>query len=70
MSYRDLIHKVYLTLPNTDTEHIDHWCIEHFGGQGKKWDCYFADDNPWNYDQYYVFAVYEDAVLFTLRWGT
>lgn len=69
MSWRDLIYKVLIKLPNTDTEHIDEWCYEHFGLQGKTWDCYFADDSPYNFDQYYAFARHEDAVLFKLRWG-
>ena len=67
-SYRDLVHKVLVKLPDTDTEHIDHWCIKHFGEQGKKWDCYFADDSPYNFDQYYIFAEHKDAVLFSLTW--
>lgn len=69
MSWQDLIYKVLLKLPNTDTEHIDEWCYEHFGIQGNTWDCYFADDSPYNFDQYYAFARHEDAVLFKLRWG-
>ena len=67
-NYPDLIHKVFIKLPTTDTDHIDEWCFKHFGEQGKKWDCYFADDNPWNFDQCYIFAEHKDAVLFTLTW--
>ena len=67
-NYRDLIYKVFIKLPTTDTDHIDKWCYEHFGEQGKKWDCYFADDSPYNYDQYYIFANHADAMLFTLKW--
>jgi len=66
--YPDLNYKVLVKLPSTDTDHIDEWCWKHFGEQGEKWDCCFADDSPWNYDQYYMFANQKDAMLFTLRW--
>jgi len=68
MSLEFLIHKVFIKLLDTDTDEIDMWCIEHFGEQGIKWDSYFADDSPYNYDQYYIFENHEDAVLFTLTW--
>ena len=66
--YPDLPFKVLMKLPSTDTEHIDEWCFQHFGEQGKKWDSYYADDSPFNFDQYFIFAKHEDAVLFTLTW--
>lgn len=64
----DYPNRVYLKCKTTDTDDIDGWCTEHFGEQGIKWDAWFADDSPWNYDQIYSFINHEDAVLFTLRW--
>ena len=64
----DFPFKVFLQMKTTDSDHIDDWCDEQFGVQGEYWDCYFADDNPWKYDLYYIFLKHEDAVLFTLRW--
>lgn len=63
-----LLHKVYIKLPDTNTDHIDEWCYEHFGIQGEKWDAYFASTNTGNYDQFYIFANHDDAMLFSLRW--
>lgn len=64
-----LIHKVFLKFADTNTDHIDEWCYDHFGVQGEKWDAYFASSESYNYDQYYIFANLDDAVLFTLRWS-
>ena len=64
-----LIHKVFLKFADTNIDDIDEWCYEHFGIQGENWDSYFADMSPHNYDQYYIFANHDDAVLFTLRWS-
>jgi len=69
MSPLDFPYRVYFKSPNTDTDHIEEWCYEHFGLQGKQWDCWFANESPYNFDQYYAFVRHEDAVLFKLRWG-
>ena len=61
-------HKVYIKLSDTNTDHIDEWCYEHFGIQGEKWDAYFASEDTGNYDQFYIFANHDDAMLFSLRW--
>lgn len=61
-------YRVHLKLPNTDTGHIDIWTEKHFGIRGIYWDCWFADDSPFNYDMVYAFSKHEDAVLFTLTW--
>ena len=66
---KTLRYKVYTKLPDTNTDHIDEWCYEHFGIQGKKWDAYFANSIPLNYDQFYIFANHDDAMLFRLRWA-
>jgi hypothetical protein len=68
MAMKDLVHRVFVKLPNTDTEHIEQWCESHFDFRGGKWDCYFADDSPYNFDMYYIFEKHEDAVLFSLTW--
>ncbi len=68
MIYPELPYKVFVKLATTDTDDIDQWCYEHFGEQGHKWDSYFADDSPYNYDQYFIFAEHNDAVLFSLKW--
>lgn len=66
--YRELVHKVLVKLADTNTDHLDKWCEKHFGEQGKLWDSYYAEDSPFNYDQFYIFANHKDAMLFILTW--
>ncbi len=69
MIFDDLKYRVHLKCNNTDTEHIDIWCEEHFGYRGGKWEVWFDNDSLFNFDLTYAFLNQEDAMLFTLRWA-
>ena len=64
----DSEYKVFLKMKDTSTVEITKWLNEYIGEIGKDWDCYYASDNPENYDLYFIFNTAEDASWFTLRW--
>ena len=68
MSVREFHYRVLLPMTTTDSDHIEFWCEKHFGIRGIKWDCWFNNDSPFNYDLTFAFDRHEDAVLFTLTW--
>ena len=61
-------YRVFLSMPNTDSDHIERWCENHFGIRGVNWDCWFNNDSPFNFDLTFAFTKDKDAMLFTLKW--